>query len=74
MKIKEIININSIYRSNLRKKRLIFLTHVIVFTISQNDPKFITLVSCVISQKYTQEKLCISFQKQTKQFNHYSNV
>jgi len=74
MKIEENININSIYRSHLRKKRLIFLRHVIVFTINQNGPKFIILESCVISQKYKQEKLCMSFKKQTEQFNHYSNV
>jgi hypothetical protein len=74
MKIEENININRIYRSHLRKIRLIFLRHVIVFTVSQNGLKFITLVYCVISQKYTQEKLCMSFKKPFKYFNHYSNV
>jgi hypothetical protein len=31
----------------------------------------VKLVSCVISQKYTQEKLCMLFKKQIKYFNHY---
>ena len=57
--MEENIYINSIYRSHFRKKRLIFLRHVIVFTISQNGPKFITLASCVISQKHMVEKLYV---------------
>jgi hypothetical protein len=73
VKIEENVNINRINRNNLKKKRLIFLRNVNVFIVSQNGLTFITLVSCVISQEYKQENLCVSFKKQTKHFNHCSN-